>query len=285
MSKRKSLSQYPNRIQQCVFCGQVPLTKEHFWPSWMKEAIPQSKYNQHLRVESDGKKKIRYFSEGVQKKITGPPGSWQQKVVCSVCNNGWMSQIETEAKPILTALAFGESVEIKKKEQIILSKWAFLKVIIGEFNEVPKRYITREERHFFFKYKTVPSEWRIWIARLKPAMWGYLYYQTGNNQSYGETVSGNQFIHRSKEALFTLGEMVMYVGKYSFREFVVPVPQIEFCIVGEHQRKMNMIQPVTHKTINWSSVECLDHSELLELNNNLRSFTEILTEINRRYQD
>lgn len=105
----------------CVFCD-APLTrenrsKEHVIPQWLL-------YFLQVREE---KIQPTHFS------ITGEELATRQHTlegllagqICAVCNNGWMSQLEQGAMPILKPLILGSStvVELNERERQILSRW------------------------------------------------------------------------------------------------------------------------------------------------------------------
>jgi hypothetical protein len=57
---------------------------------------------------------------------------FQQTVnsVCEDCNNGWMSRIENEAKPILVKMLKGKSFVLDKKSQAKLATWALKTMLV-----------------------------------------------------------------------------------------------------------------------------------------------------------
>lgn len=61
------------------------------------------------------------------------------KRFCSRCNNGWMSVIENDAKPILTKMMLGQEaiVEISPENQRRLSAWAYKVALCAEFAHAP----------------------------------------------------------------------------------------------------------------------------------------------------
>ena len=51
--------------------------------------------------------------------------SFKAKFVCRECNNGWMSELEGEAKPLLLPLMFGDypRMELSPDEQETVAMW------------------------------------------------------------------------------------------------------------------------------------------------------------------
>ena len=121
------------RQRRCIFCGEGNLSKEHFWPEWAASLLPSYLINQHEE---------RSFTIS-NKTIMNPPkirtksgNAWTKKirVVCETCNNGWMSQLEASAKPLLTPLIAGRPCIISESTAQIIAKWITLKVLVAENN-------------------------------------------------------------------------------------------------------------------------------------------------------
>ena len=278
MGKSSKRSQNIQPKSVCIFCGKTPLTREHFWSSWMKEVFPQSKHNHHARFESSRDDVIlQRPSDGNHKKVTGPPGSWQLKVVCSECNNNWMSQIETEAKPIITELAFGNPISLSRSEQEILSKWVFLKLIIGEYDSNETRIIKADQRQYFYKYQLIPFPWKIWIAKNPYPIWGNLFNQTLATLTYTDISSLSLGTYKYKAAIFIVGELTIHIGKFSLQESNLTIGhQFDYMIVGQHANKVVRIHPSNHSIIKWDKVKRLTDSELYLLYNNLVTFYDAI---------
>lgn len=68
--------------------------------------------------------------------------------ICAGCNNGWMSRLETEAKPLLSPLIDGRDRAIWSDEQAIISAWLIKTAMVFEFTADSSRepYYTDEER-------------------------------------------------------------------------------------------------------------------------------------------
>jgi hypothetical protein len=85
--------------RKCLFCGQ-PLvagrSKEHVLPQWLQ---------QHLSIA--GHRAPLYTSGGVIERTSQTAGSYREGRVCTDCNTGWMSRLESDTRPILTGLVDG----------------------------------------------------------------------------------------------------------------------------------------------------------------------------------
>lgn len=107
----------------CVFCGTGNLTREHVFPDWMSKMFVTKNLTATTTIEKQGQPDKVYTSGLFRHKA---------KVVCSACNNGWMSKLETDAKPLLSAMLFDlrHSTHLGAEEQNILALWAQKTVMI-----------------------------------------------------------------------------------------------------------------------------------------------------------
>jgi hypothetical protein len=118
----------------CVFCGeQGSLTREHIWPDWLSKMYLRKGDEKHLFGS-----KTHLNKDLVRDGTHERPGhlfSLRNRVVCQRCNNGWMSKVESETKPIVVRLISGEKHKLSRDELDVLSFWVAMKVVTAEFAE------------------------------------------------------------------------------------------------------------------------------------------------------
>lgn len=100
----------------CVFCGEGNLTLEHVFPNWMSKLF-DPKTTVTTKIECVGKVEKSYVSSIFQHKA---------KIVCSTCNGGWMSDIETSVESTLKPMLFNldYSTKLNESDQKSLALWA-----------------------------------------------------------------------------------------------------------------------------------------------------------------
>ena len=107
----------PRRL--CAFCGSdAPLTKEDAWPRWLNRALPKLPPGTAIDLSLDGSA----VSRASRRTVTGyntarVPG------FCKNCNNGWMSQLEQAACPLLLPMIQGEYTKLTTAEQAVVASW------------------------------------------------------------------------------------------------------------------------------------------------------------------
>jgi len=161
---------------RCVFCEGGDLTKEHFWPDWASALLP--KYAGNLRVE-------QFLTITERTRLAAPPDvssrqgqTWTKKIraVCRSCNNGWMSALESAAKPILTPLITTQEHILTVEAMTTLAQWIALKVMVGERNHPEESVTPLEDRAKFRTALEIPQNFRTWIGKCGTGGWesGYL---------------------------------------------------------------------------------------------------------------
>ncbi|MEW2153173.1 hypothetical protein OH749_31305 (plasmid) [Streptomyces albidoflavus] len=101
----------------CVFCGGRAGSSEHVLPLWLRRQVPEE------FAKADGTRTIR-TRQGELRLIAERFATATVKCVCSTCNNGWMSTLETRVKPFLYQVMTGEPVTLGPDEQTALATWA-----------------------------------------------------------------------------------------------------------------------------------------------------------------
>lgn len=110
----------PSRIERCLFCDGLPLTREHVLPEWLQE----------WSGKGIGEHSISLGDE--RKTFSAPPFSTTLKAVCAQCNNGWMSRLEASAKNQLKGLIVGQGRTVETFNQPILATWAYKTTLLQE---------------------------------------------------------------------------------------------------------------------------------------------------------
>lgn len=100
----------------CVFCGGSRLTKEHGIPRWLDPYFPHP--TESIRkVRAKGKDVPS--DRGSRKTLSGE----EVRRFCESCNNGWMSQLEQQAIPVIGPMVLGEGLQLNESWQAIAATW------------------------------------------------------------------------------------------------------------------------------------------------------------------
>ena len=257
--KSQKVSQKP----VCAFCERQPLTEEHLFPDWLRTVIPRKgtpKYGVQF-TEIDRVTPEELVTNEEFRKFQGHMGNKTFKVVCADCNNGWMSQIEEDAKQILTALIVGEPIVLGAKEQRILIKWAILKSIIGEYiAKIEDRAIRATERHRFFEQQWPTAEWKVWIARNNAPGWHFRFLRDGiftGNKSRQVPVNP---LKNTVYSILAVENLLVYTAYSS-----LPNLSDQFVFSGVLEKFMRPLSIGKSRSITWLELPALTNKEANQL--------------------
>jgi hypothetical protein len=111
------------RTKHCRGCGKstkiVGLSSEDIVPKWLQP---------HLHIDNIQLKQTVVTESGPRLLRQLPLERFRYKgAVCETCNNGWMSDLEKEAKPILLPLVEGSRhvSSLGEAERLSIARWAF----------------------------------------------------------------------------------------------------------------------------------------------------------------
>jgi hypothetical protein len=154
------------RIQEravCIFDAGLPLSREHIYPRWMRDHFPPNDRTEHLvsmtLFNSDSP--TRRASRTV---LQGDHRGRRIRCVCEACNNGWMSRLQSRAKPVLEPLVLGEYAQIESPAKIVLAAWATMFAAVWEYTHPPTIAITQNQRRALMNDMLPGELFGVWIA-------------------------------------------------------------------------------------------------------------------------
>lgn len=89
-----------------------------------------------------------------------------QGAVCSDCNNGWMSDLETQAKPLITKMSVGEPFLLTEDDCRILGTWIFKTLALWNITSNYRHLVPEKDFEFLYKNRSVPAGRHVEIAFL-----------------------------------------------------------------------------------------------------------------------
>lgn len=162
----------PTQRRLCVFCSNSGgFSKEHVWPQWLHAyAADVDKGRRWTHEAGFGQTDADTFSE-MPTTVTERPGSvltMKTREVCRLCNNGWMSQLEMQVRPLLLSLteaaAGGWSRAIAPEEAARVATWAVKTAWMRELSA--GTLVNRREDYQYLRERLLPPpECRVWLGR------------------------------------------------------------------------------------------------------------------------
>jgi len=142
----------------CVFCGSPGVTREHVWPKWLGEAVV-SHFGSPGKWAVTNRVVTRGASERTAHKLDATV-----KRVCAGCNSGWMSQLESLARPLILPMLFRQhaTVELAPDAQRTIATWAVKTAMMSELLH-PADALTQQAYSRFYVNRD-PTGCTVWAA-------------------------------------------------------------------------------------------------------------------------
>ena len=139
------------------------MSGEHIFANWISRVIDAGpRRTQVIRSHetSEGAKTQTFTGEPLQQTI---------KRVCKICNEGWMAELESEAKPVMKPMLLDEQpVVLDALEQELLARWAIKTALVmskAMINPGPGFPPTVEQYHWFYEHRRPLPGSVVWIGR------------------------------------------------------------------------------------------------------------------------
>jgi hypothetical protein len=156
--------------RRCGFCGRSgKLTGEHLWADWLRELLSNKEAPfPHRRTSTIG---------GLDHQWLMPPFTLRVNEVCRACNNGWMSELEEQAKPLLKPMILGKPTQLSERDQVTLATWAAKTAMVYQLT-TKHRAIRPYEYEYLRLHLKPRSPAQVWLATRtneepKPSIFGY----------------------------------------------------------------------------------------------------------------
>jgi hypothetical protein len=146
-------------VKECAFCpSTATLTGEHLWSDWINDVLPADKF-----VFSR-----RHVVGGESHTWERPSLNEKTRVACGTCNNGRMSEIDNEAKPILRQLIINlRPRQISIGQLISIAAFGFKSAVVADqMGKGGNPMFTKAERYAFRETLRLPSGLFMWIGTL-----------------------------------------------------------------------------------------------------------------------
>ena len=205
---QRKIARSPGR---CIFCGNGKLTAEHFWPEWASSLLPNGRELSYYDFASKFDRTTGRVDVTKNYKRQGSVTTKRLRVVCAPCNNGWMSQLESGAKPILSPMAKGAKLAITPEMQEKLATWIALKVMVAEHNIIKEVVSDETVRHKFRNDRVVPEGFQIWILRCGAPRWRSRYHRYAAHLSVSSSPAESTDRKNTQGVTFGFGEALIAV--------------------------------------------------------------------------
>lgn len=149
---------------KCIFCEGRGLSKEHIFPEWIQGVLPKRFRETTHKITRGADHQDLGIHSSYRPVRQGDPLARKVYVVCKSCNSGWMSRLQTRAKPIATLLIGGGGKLLTVADQKTLSAWMAMTTMVIEFADPPTVAATQTERALLKSSEVPPPNWQIWLG-------------------------------------------------------------------------------------------------------------------------
>src|SRR6266536_2852762 len=168
----------PESPRSCVFCGRRPLTREHIFPFWLRDAV--GGVGVATNYMTDGGEAWPSVGEPLtyQRQWRANEAGIVARCVCGECNSGWMNDLDHGVKERLVPLVGGAAEELDAGARQRLATWAAKIGILLEntrgVSDLTRRraLIPPKRQRELFELRLPPSCSQIWLAQVRPLVPG-----------------------------------------------------------------------------------------------------------------
>jgi len=151
------------KVNGCCFCNGPGLTKEHIWPDWAADLLPDSGSYFRAKIRGGGGLSPGGSVEGHWSR-QGAVKTIRLRVVCKPCNSGWMGDMEQAVKPILKPMLNDKQISLSRDNQQTLAQYFAMKAMVADLSRPPYAF-TENERNLFYLERAIPDRCRIHLSR------------------------------------------------------------------------------------------------------------------------
>lgn len=158
----------------CIFCDNPNSFKnrEHVFPRWILRALEitneVSSFSEVVKEVVQGKG----LTFRTDPKRTMNYDNYVSRFVCDDCNGGWMSQLESDIKPILLPLIHGSGslADLSEDDKNLISRWAIKTTcVIDSVGPVEKPTWIAADASLIRTTTTLPKGWVVFAKMYTPS--------------------------------------------------------------------------------------------------------------------
>lgn len=154
----------PGRVSKgrCGWCQQRGDSKEDIFSRWFDNDVLQNRGPNAVATltrQTDHRNKT-YSLSRIATKLTSVRGT------CEDCNNGWMSQMEKEVRPVLAPLMNGHARTLLEPDQLKIATWVAMKSIAldCDYRNDPAGLTSLYDRDTVRLAQRPPENWLVLIG-------------------------------------------------------------------------------------------------------------------------
>lgn len=208
---------------RCIFCGGTGLSKQHVWPRWLATVLDCGA-PEHTQVITrlDNVVPGRVTIHPELRREQGDFFSRKIRKVCRRCNSGWMSRLETQARPHLTAMILNHSHTLSANAQGSIAAWVAMTTVMAEFTDLPTVAIPADERRYLCAHRAPPTDgWRMWLGTYAGEQRTRRYHHYAASAVDRRKLIVLPLVPNYQYSTFVLGSLFIHVGSSNTPDLLV----------------------------------------------------------------
>jgi hypothetical protein len=231
------------------------------WPDWLNGVIPRDPREEQGHTQSLTKINLSSPSGAViQPELQhhrGPPRARKIRKICATCNSGWMSRLESAAKPTLSALILRKTQCLSQIDQQSLAAWTVMISIVAEYTDIPTQSIPDEQRQYLKDNGVPPDGWNIWIGTYVGDKWRQRYRHLGHvviSKNALNALSATLPHYNTQFSTFVIGSLLIHAASTTVRN-LIPV------FKASVDRRLEQIWPLNKQFVTFPTATVLSDDD------------------------
>jgi hypothetical protein len=232
-------------MPRCAFCERErTLTQEHLWSDWLRDVVVDNEPGPHVIAQGDEIERIwdaQMFDHTV-------------RCVCAECNNGWMSELEADVKPILTPLVLNHRTSLDRDDQVLLATWGVKTALVYQARNRVTR-MPAEHFRYLYEHRHPPRDVVVSLAayagRRYPVFAGHHIKTLKVQAGSGDPVETRMYF-----STVSVGHAVFHVFGHGLRNVVGLRPK------NWKEKYISVIWPDIEEPLPWPPVDQLTDEQL-----------------------
>jgi len=190
----------------CAYCGKIgKRSEEHIWGRWLSKLFAdrptRTRKTAHLVTSQRDGNVIRMGRGPLDRQ--GHFRNQQLRIVCTICNNGWMREVNEAAAPIIRRMIDHGPYRLSSEEKLAFSNWVTMFSMSYELADRETMATPISERRFLMENRHPPDGWWIMVG----LYWGTAWSEMINHRGawIGEDSSTEDLKCNAQTTVFTLG--------------------------------------------------------------------------------
>jgi hypothetical protein len=243
--------------KKCAFCTRPADSPEHVFSQWMLDLLPPNeRYVCNERLFSRDEY-IQYQRRKI--KIVA-------KVVCTPCNNNWMSNLEGRLKPILQDVFLNElPTTFGHTDLATIAAFAFKTTVLANHKDLKSTpFFSAAERFRFRRQLRIPDGVQVWMASRRETIAGKYHGFWKSAQGKSEKYFGYGFANYICTWNFQNVVLQIVATKWQDKRRRNTVPPFAFPEDDYWKQASVLIWPLPPTAIQWPPIFYLGNSTLFK---------------------